>query len=371
LPASVFSGVAALRMKSAVCAASASLLWTSAGASEPSTAVEVQLELRAGPECASEAALKRRILVRSERVRFVDLESPRTRRVRASLEPGREGAVIARLSVQRPSGGAAERVLRAGSCADALEALALVAAVTLDPLARTDADAELARSSEAERDVHTRPDAETPPARPAVAPEPPRDEVIGGEREALTAAARFESGLVPSVGLVGAAVWGPAPGGLPGAGLYFDLMALDPRPDGAPAIGSPSARATLVRVARGGFDAEYGTAAFTLTALALELCPIALGAGAFVLRPCPTLSVGFLSASGSRTEAGRSDVRPWWVVGLAALGTARLSDRVELVAGGAAGRPLVRDRFQFHPAVFHEVPELAFSANAGLGLRFP
>jgi hypothetical protein len=358
-------------MKRVVWVASALLLGTNAGASEPSAAVEVQLELHARPECASEAALKQRILVRSERIRFVAVESPRTRKVRASFEPGREGAVIARLSVQRPRGGAAERVLHAGSCPDALEALALVAAITLDPLARTGVEAEPAGVGEGESDVHAGPDVESPPARPPEEPAPPRDETAGSEREPSTAAAQSHGGLVPSVGLVGAAVWGPAPSGLPGAGLYFDLMALDRQPNGAPAIGSPSVRATLVRVARGGFEAEYGTAAFTLTKLALELCPIALGAGVFVLRPCPTLSVGFLSASGSRTEAGRSEVRPWWVAGLAALGTARLSEQVELVAGGAAGRPLVRDRFQFRPAIFHEVPELAFSASVGLGLRFP
>jgi hypothetical protein len=288
--------------------------------------------------------------------------------VRASFESGPD-AVVARLSVERTSGGAAERVLRAGTCADALEALALVAAVTLDPLARTDVDAELARPSGRDATEHG-----AEPARPAPAAELPRTATLEAESELDAVTPREEpsrSGLVPTVGLVGAAAWGPAPSALPGAGVYFDLMVFEPRPGGAPAVGSPSLRATLLRFTRSGFETEYGTAAFSLTELALELCPIALGAGAFVLRPCPSLSVGFLSASGSRTEASRKEVRPWWVIGVAALGSARLSQRMELSVAGSLGRPLVRDRFQFRPEIFHEVPGLAFSANIGLGLRFP
>jgi hypothetical protein len=152
---------------------------------------------------------------------------------------------------------------------------------------------------------------------------------------------------------------------MPGFGVYVELASNET------ASWSPSLRATVSRRWRAGFESRYGTAAFALTEAAVELCPIALRASGFALRPCGMITAGWLDASGSNTEAARDRVRPWSVAGASLRATARATDRLEFSAGVGAGYPLVRDRFEFEPEVFHEVPALAFSAVIGAGLRFP
>jgi hypothetical protein len=80
---------------------------------------------------------------------------------------------------------------------------------------------------------------------------------------------------------------------------------------------------------------------------------------------------GVLGAEGSDTEAPRSRGRPWWVVGSSLIALLRPSSSLELSLTLGAGRPLVRDRFQFEPLEFHRVSGVAFSAGAGAGVTFP
>src|SRR5690606_33452171 len=106
-----------------------------ANAAAPAS-VEVRLELAEGSACATRDELIAKIARRSDRIRFVD--SGAARLLRAEFERHGEGAILARLRVVQPNGRRATRELQAGSCEEAADALALVAAVTLDPLAKTD-----------------------------------------------------------------------------------------------------------------------------------------------------------------------------------------------------------------------------------------
>lgn len=328
-----------------------------ANAAAPAS-VEVRLELAEGSACATRDELIAKIARRSDRIRFVD--SGAARLLRAEFERHGEGAILARLRVVQPNGRRATRELQAGSCEEAADALALVAAVTLDPLAKTDELPPEAPPPEAE----TVPERPLPVARadqtpsstagPAGAPVRPVD-----ERQPE------EDAVALGIGVSAAAIWGPAPGPLPGVGASFEIRAR------TPSVWSPAARASIVRLWRGGFETEHGTAAFALTELTLDLCPLSLPAGPLELRPCGSVHAGLLTASGSETHEAREHVRPWLTLGASALVSLRVTETLEFSTAFGAGHPLVRDRFQFEPNVFHEVPNIAFSAAIGASIRFP
>jgi hypothetical protein len=82
-------------------------------------------------------------------------------------------------------------------------------------------------------------------------------------------------------------------------------------------------------------------------------------------------SFGRLTARGYDTYQPHARSRPWAALGAGAQLSAALWPRVELALGAELLRPLWRDRFAFLPQEFHRVPAWCFSAQLGLGLRFP
>ena len=93
--------------------------------------VTAALELAAPEGCGSEAELSTSITRRSDRIR-IDPTSDR----RLRIEIRTDGALTrVTLSLTQPTGRRSTRTLKASSCDEALEAAALVAAVSLDPAA--------------------------------------------------------------------------------------------------------------------------------------------------------------------------------------------------------------------------------------------
>jgi hypothetical protein len=308
--------------------------------------VTASLELVSTPGCGSEPELAAAIASRSERIRIVAREAA-TRALRIELkEVG--GGLVATLSLTQPSGRRSQRTLKAANCAEALDAAALVAAVSLDPTA----------SSAPAESVSAVPPAVTPaPAErscpPCAEPAPPREPAPA-------------DGLVVSVALWFEALSGPAPAVMPGvaAGVMLGYE--------RDSVLSPAVRVSYAHFARGDFATSAGTADFTLDALTVELCPLRAKAGPLVIYPCVLrVTGGELLAEGSNTLEPRSRGRPWWVVGSSLVGLVRPSSTLELTFTLGAGRPLIRDRFQFEPLEFHRVSGVAFGAGAGAGVTFP
>jgi hypothetical protein len=317
---------------------------------QPSTAapdeVTASLELVSTPGCGSEPELAAAIASRSERIRIVPRETA-TRALRIELrESG--SALVATLTLTQPSGRRSQRTLKAATCAEALDAAALVAAVSLDPTAS---------SAPVEA-----PSAAPPPSPPAPAAPtcPPCADEAARRHEAEA------QGLAVSVGLWFEALSGPAPAVMPGVAAGV-MLAYE-----RASVLSPALRLSVAHFARGDFQAAAGTADFTLDAATVELCPLRAKAGPLLLYPCLLrVTGGVLGAEGSNTEAPRSRGRPWWVVGSSLVALLRPSSSLELSLTLGAGRPLVRDRFQFEPLEFHRVSGVAFSAGAGAGVTFP
>lgn len=262
------------------------------------------------------------------------------------------GVLRGSVRVVEPGGGARSRQLRASTCAEAVDALSLIATVTLDP------DALLA---EPEGEPEPEPELTAkPPPRPAelqhrprgVQPQPPPP------RESV-AAYRF------SVGLGAALLFNQAPELAPGASA---ALALELWPG---AVLAPFVRLSLVHAQRRGIAEPGGSASFAFTLPTLDVCPVRLGPRELGIRPCAYGSVGMLEAWGSASGAGESRARLSGSGGGSLWVGLRVSEAFEIVADGRVGALFPRDRFGFDNRGFFTTPRLGFSAGLGLAGGFP
>lgn len=321
-----------------------------------------RLEVEASVDCATRDDLIARVQTRAPRVKF-DESGGVGVRARFSVAPS--GSVIANVVLGAPGSPRSARRVLAASCREAADAVALIIAVTLDPTALvnpTGTDATRRKPGEA------RPGAAAPPASQASKPaesssqsDPATLAPDDDEPEPSSARGRQTFGFQ----LAGQALFGPAPGAMPGVAL-FALIGID-----RPALWSPAVLLGASHAWRSHVPAQGGVAAFTLDAASFDACPFTLRLSALEARPCASALIGRLGASGSETRNQVAESsRPFWVVGGVALLSVRLVRLLEASARVGAGANLVRDSFEFTPAVFHQVPAVTVTANVGIGLRW-
>jgi hypothetical protein len=359
-----------------------------------------RLEVQALPDCTTREEVAARVAARSRRIHFDD-EQAAGPTVRAVIAHGPHGAV-GELVIVEPDGRTSSRRLSAGSCAEATDAIALIIALTLDPLS---AAASTAAASPAPSAATGRPGAlPLPPSAPQSGPTPPAPtanepphspaEAIPARRPASVrppeSPARPEREAPPSPsagrespvvssraappvvtqsrfggGASGQAIFGLVPGALPGLGVYL-IAALDRE-----ALWSPALVLTGTHAWSNGLVETGGTAAFTLDAVTVDACALRLHLAPFEARACATALYGRLAASGSDTYAQATDTRPFAAAGGAVLLSLDLGRLFELSGRFGASASLIRDSFAFAPAVFHRTAAVTFAAGLGLGVRFP
>jgi hypothetical protein len=249
------------------------------------------------------------------------------------------------------------------SCEEALDALALVVAVTLDPSSALGREpgGEPADSSGGQ------------PTPPALENPPDRNETrrpeVESHREQVAPPRGTPSGswrtFHVGVGLGLEGIYGPPPGVLPGGSLFF-RVGWDRR-----SVWSPSVIVSGTHFQRDGYRAAGGTADFALDQLRLELCPLAQGQQEVRLHYCAMGTLGELRAAGVRTYEPVTRRRPWWVLGLSAVLTVRPTRALEFTAGFAVGRPMVRDSFEFVPDTIYTVRGISLNATLGVGVILP
>lgn len=305
--------------------------------------VTASLELAAPPGCGSAAELAQAIRARSDRIRIGE-GSNQARRLRVEIRED-DAALVITLTLVQENGRRSTRTLRASSCAEALDAAALVAAVSLDPSASTAAVPA------------------PPPPVPAAAPAacPPCERARAEEPAPSRPPPHVEVSTLVAFG----AISGPAPAVMPGFGAVLHVAY---ERDG---VFSPALRVSFSHFARGDFVVPGGAADFALDVGTLELCPARAEAGPWRVYPCLRGTGGELRASGSETLGPVARGRPWWEVGAAVVVLVHPSGSLELGLTLAAGWPLVRDTFQFEPLEFHTVSALALTGGLGAGVRFP
>jgi hypothetical protein len=356
-----------------------------AAAGEPAAA-SARLEVHALPDCTTREELTARVAARSRRIHFDDDAPGPT--LRAIVAPTPRAGAVGELQIVERNGRISTRRISAPSCAEATDAIALIIALTLDPTATATArtppatPAPVAPPTPAETPTppgssappppdgeapnRSAPapalDADKPPSRPPLSPQPAQTSaIIVASPAATPVASRSRFGAGAGAAVVG----GPAPSALPGLTVYL-LAGLD-----RDALWSPAAIVWGTHAWSSGLIEPGGTAAFTLDAITLDACALRGRASAFEARACASGLLGRLAATGSETYSPVTAARPYAAAGGSLLLSAAVGRLAELSGRLGCSASLIRDSFAFSPSVFHRTDAATLAASLGVGIRFP
>jgi hypothetical protein len=352
---------------------------TSNSPSANEVVARLELDLPAG--CGTQAWFVERVRVRSDKIRFRPEASSLVVDARIAHLPN--GQLRATMSLRRRNGTVLTRTIKAGSCEQAIEALALVTAVTLDPSAVIHEEPERKTSGGELEDRQLDSKASTPATRAdgetksvetwsnaradktKVLPSPDPDDVPKRpESHATRDASTTTGGPEWALDLSVLGHRGAAPGWLLGAELGLGLAF---RRD---SVVAPSLRLGLGQVQRSDVRAEGGLADFSLLLLTIEGCPLSARVAPFELRACAVIETGRMAASGHQTVQPEQHRRLWLAPGGGAEFSVRLAHHWSAILRGRSVFPLVRDTYQFAPEAFYETPMAVVGVQAGLSYRF-
>lgn len=348
----------------------ASLVWSwlalaahafaqAAPAEPPLTPQAVELQFATQPGCPSEAEFVDEVLARVRLpVKFGGSEP--SIHIIVKLEQATDGA-RGELELRREAAAATQRDFSASSCAEVGSALALVAALTLDPNARTEALPARAASVPV-----TAAQAPTPaPTTSPVQPQPPSPvPPLPTPRPEPALRSRYSAWIGP----VAAIGWGDAPKvlGLFGLGLGVRRISASPL--------SPSVQLTPLWGKTGTTGPASTTGEFSWAMGRLELCPASFRlTPASRLDPCAAAELGQLTAHGLDAAVAVPDtVQRWWLAVGATLSLhLDLSDWFFIRFGAATLFPLTRDEFVFDLPVrrVHRASAVSLGGQLGLGFQ--
>lgn len=266
------------------------------------------------------------------------------------------------LEVVQRSTETTRREFTSGSCAEVGSALALVAALTLDPNARTEQLPARAPSAPAREVAPARPSALTPPAAPA----PPLVRRARVDSAAPAPGPASSGGYVAWLGPTGAVVAGYASEPLVVAGLSLGVR-------GARRGFAPGFQLTPMWGKTGTTGPETAGGSFSWAIARLEACPTRFElVRGLTFEPCAAAELGSLSARGAGVGITPDPVERWW---FAAGATLSLHLRLgswfaRLTALGLL--PVTRDEFVFHDPnrIIHQANFVVAGGGLGLGFQF-
>jgi hypothetical protein len=321
----------------------------SAHAQQAAAPEATRFEFRAPAGCSSAEDFSARVSKRSWRIRLVADPSVQRSLVVEVQQAAAGGALRGTVTVVEADGATRKRHLKAATCEEAVDALSLIATVTLDP------DAML---GEPPPETPAAPEPPKAPAKPAE-PKGPRKPPPRFHRSPPTEPYRFSFGLAGALLLHMAPE--PAFGGT--ASAAFEI---NPGHTAAPFW-----RLSVTHAQRRGLAEAGGQASFAFTLPTLDLCPVRLGSRALGLRPCAYGSVGLLKVWGEGTPQNEEHARLYGAAGVSAWLGWRVSEAFEIIADARAGLPFRRDELAFDGDVFFKTPTPGFSFGIGAAGGFP
>jgi hypothetical protein len=317
-----------------------------AHAQQPSEPEATRFEFRAPDGCSSAAEFAARVSKRSARIRLVSDAGAQRSLVVEIQQPQANGALRGTVKVVEADGKTRTRQLKAASCAEAVDALSLIATVTLDPDA-----------------FSGEPPDETPKPEqvklPEEEPKPPTRKPPPFRRAPPTEPYRFSFGLAGAVLLEMAPE--PAWGGT--ASAAFEI-----NPGG---LAAPFWRVSLTHAQSRNVTHKGATAGFAYTLPTLDVCPVRLGPRVLGVRPCAFGTVGLLKAWGEGTPRNGTYSRLYGAAGVAVWAGLRVSEAFEIIADGRVALPFRRDEFSLQREVFFKTPTPGFSIGLGAAGGFP
>lgn len=320
----------------------------------------LRLEYRASATCDDEQQFFAALRARAPRARLARSNEP-ARVFSVEIEQGAHHT-RARLIIREPNGQRTVRDLETKDCREAVDALALVAALAVDP----QAVAESASRANVGAEPASKPAARSEAVVPPVVPAPSKSSEDVEEMAAADLRVSTPRSWVWGISVAGAGRGGVAPGFLGGGRLGAVLE----RNRGG--WWAPAMRLSAEFATRNGFAVEGGVATFAYAAGSLEVCPLRIpAAGPFVARPCLMADLGIVHATGSEVLNARSANPLWLAVGGMARFEWLLTARIGIELDVGCTFPVWRDRFRFDPRLVYEVAKISTIAALGVTMHFP
>jgi hypothetical protein len=322
------------------------------------------LAYKAPADCPAVGDFQRSVQRRSTRIRFVD-EGSHDRELSIILRKDGD-FVVGELRLIEQNGTLRQRSVRFNTCAEAVEGLALIATVSLDPQALLEAPGAVSPTPSPATATPTptsTPPNRQPPARPESIPPTPLPSIPD------------PSGIETNVGAEFNVYFRALPEPAFGGGAFMDVGAASRH------LFSPLIHAAITHVEQLGFHpttqlppSELNAEAnFALTLVTLAGCPLRLGNETLVFRPCATASVGDLRSWSTQTDL--SLARDNWYLSWGGSGMLllRLGEIAEIVGDAGVGVTPIPYGFRFDMTtdVFWTTPRLYISSGLGFRLRLP
>ena len=313
-----------------------------AHAQEPTVAVRI--EFRGTEACSDGAQFQSELAARDPRVRPAG-PGERAPLLVVTITRGARQPVHGRLVIEDLDGRVSRRDVDGDGCESVLGALALMAAIAVDPTAPL-TGSQAPPSPPYRRDVDS-----------GTAPTDEASSSVGGAGHSHNAHLALTGGGGVSTGIAPTPVW---------------MIPLSAEVD----FGRENAvwgvlRPGFLHADSGTDTATGGDARFVLNAGTLDLCASLPATRWMRLLPCLHSEGGALGAAGSNIKPARSETTPW--VGLGAVGAVRYLVLSPLFVEVSVGVrfPLVRDRFFFEPDTTIFRPPVAAIFGAGcVGVAF-
>jgi hypothetical protein len=326
-----------------------------------------RLEYEASAACPDRDAFVREILARTTRPRLVTGDDARAIAMRVVIETKNDASSSGRLDVREPDGTSETRSVTSRTCSEVAAGLALVAALVLDPDARTDAEPtrplpEPVPSTDAP--TTTRPTRPTPPTTPTTPTTPPSPSDRSVARTPLPLPAP-ESWTRATAGAQVGFLGGIGPALAPMIGAFIDLEHKWRR--------GPSSAVRL------GFDvaqtqsglAQDGTQAYEWFGGSVRLCPLYVALSQhWRAAPCAAMQIAAHRATAQRVPNPTSSTDAWLAPAAIATLEWAISREIGLELHGGALFPLLRSRYFLAPnTTIFEVPAVAPTAGFALRVR--
>lgn len=312
---------------------------------------EVRLNYESpGADCPTEAELEAEIRARTAKVKF----GSSGRRFDVKIERGEVG-FVGTLSIFESGAAPSERRIDGNDCVEVASALGLVAALAIDPEAKTAPREEL-------RIVSSEPAPELPESPKRAEP---RAETRAPSPVASRASEQEPSRWRWSVGLASSVLSGPASQWLFTLGPEAELVRVSGTTASSFSLALRGAQTGTV----GPSDAQ---ASFRFGAARLALAPLGIE-DRFRARLALLVDLGLLEAEGKDVAVPQSQTRFYAATGLGAKLGHHLGERVYLDLFAAALANLTRDRFVFETprTPVYELPFASFDVGISAGYLFP
>lgn len=304
----------------------------------------VRLRYSAPNECADEHGFFEQVTARTQRVRLADASEHATALI-VSVRSVR-GGLAGRLVLRGDEGVTSAREVKAASCDQVVAALAIMAALAIDPDASTEP-------------LPKPPATPRPPLPKPAMRAPARASVRATAPPAASLRSRWEAGVSLAV-----------------LGALFDEPVASLRPFMELAREGQSAFGYTFRLSAARFQSSTrrveGTGEFTLSSGRLEACPGHVRAfSPLWISACLALDAGWLAARGADVTPRQSVSRGWVAGGEITRVELRLFDTLALEASGEVFFPFVRDRFFVgQDATVLRTPAVVGGGTIGLGVFF-